>query len=153
MAFIQQAVLVDPSDEFKPYLPTLKIAIYDPAGNIIKNAEGPPGPQGEPGPPGADGGGGSTADIRGRVNADGTARGGSGFSVTHVATGHYVITFDTAFADPPAVLLTVADTAGGISVKHYQGYPTTTTEVHVNVYNADASANVDAAFDFQALEL
>lgn len=61
MSFIQQAVLVDPNDEFKPYLPTLKIALYD-KGEFVRNLEGPQGPvgpQGEVGPVGPEGPAGS----------------------------------------------------------------------------------------------
>lgn len=43
--------------------------------------------------------------ISGRVNADGTIAAGSGFTVAHPGTGTYTITFTSAFAAAPAVVV------------------------------------------------
>lgn len=70
MSFIQQAVLVDPNDEFKPYLPTLKIALYD-KGQFVRNLQGPKGDKGDKGDQGDPGpaGGGTAGDFQNLVAA------------------------------------------------------------------------------------
>lgn len=42
--------------------------------------------------------------VRGRVNADGTIAGGSGFTVVKDATGVYTVTFTSEFAAVPVVV-------------------------------------------------
>ena len=44
--------------------------------------------------------------IRGQVNYNGTIAAGSGFTVSHLGTGVYVVTFQTAFASPPVITST-----------------------------------------------
>lgn len=46
------------------------------------------------------------AAITGRVSAAGAQVAGSGFTVAHIATGHYQITFTAPFAAIPVVLVT-----------------------------------------------
>jgi len=41
--------------------------------------------------------------VRGVINFAGVIGGGSGFTVSHTATGHYTVTFDTPFVAVPAV--------------------------------------------------
>jgi hypothetical protein len=46
--------------------------------------------------------------IRGTISVEGNIVAGTGFQVSHAATGHYVITFDTPFTGPPSVTATSA---------------------------------------------
>jgi hypothetical protein len=52
--------------------------------------------------------------IRGVINSAGVTIVGSGFTVTHPATGQYTVTFNTPFPSAPAVT-TAADSGGGAS--------------------------------------
>lgn len=51
--------------------------------------------------------------LRGRVAADGSISGGTGFTVSHSATGIYTIFPDEAFSSAPSVTATVFNAAGG----------------------------------------
>ena len=44
--------------------------------------------------------------VRGSVNADGSIEAGSGFDVTHTATGLYYIDFNPAFNSFPTIVVT-----------------------------------------------
>lgn len=50
--------------------------------------------------------------IRGVVNPSGTIKEGQGFTVSRTGAGRYTLTFATAFADDPAVAVTVSDSVG-----------------------------------------
>lgn len=84
-----------------------KTKISPKAIRALKGARGPQGPpgaggvQGPPGPKGDTGAPGQNAlrQVAGRVAFDGSIHGGSGFAVTHPATGEYDITFTTDFTD------------------------------------------------------
>ena len=49
--------------------------------------------------------------LRGRGAANGTLEEGTGFTPSRIATGHYRITFTTAFVGTPAVTVTAVETA------------------------------------------
>lgn len=85
--------------------------------------------------------------LTGLVNADGTIAGGTGFTVNHSSTGTYAVTFTTAFAAAPTVLVTITEGPGSASV----GTPGLTNLVagSVTVNTVDrtgAAANMPFAF-------
>ena len=90
--------------------------------NGINGVTGPTGPQGITGPTGSGGGGGGGAtgptgptgpagsgggaSMKGVVNGDGTISSGTGYTVTHVATGEYNITFTSPLSSAPTLTVT-----------------------------------------------
>jgi hypothetical protein len=62
------------------------------------------------------GGGGSAPRIvAGRVSSAGAVLAGSGFTVSRTAYGRYVVTFSTAFDDPPVVVVSRGGGSGRIT--------------------------------------
>lgn len=49
--------------------------------------------------------------LRGRISSFGTLLDGAGFTSSKIATGHYLITFTTAFVGIPTVTVTVVEFA------------------------------------------
>lgn len=94
--------------------------------------------------------------VRGRVNADGTIAGGTGFSVATPGTGQRTVTFDTPFASTPAIVVTPLST-GGATDLHAQvlatGTPPTSSQFGVLLTTASGATFYNAAFDFVAVEL
>ncbi len=91
--------------------------------------------------------------IRGRINADGTTASGSGFTSAKTATGRYTITFTTAFAAAPVVVLTPHSTGGVSSLTALldAGNPPTTTVVKVQTFSGGGAAFADSVFEFIAM--
>jgi len=119
--------------------------IQGPAGP--QGPQGPQGPKGEKGDPGPAGPGRrSTAGI---VEADGTARHGTDFTVTRTGPGHYHVTFPPGtFADLFAVSVeALADTPQPHAVYPLNAYPDGSGHFSVQF------ANGDTMFMFTAVEI
>lgn len=87
----------------------------------------------------------SLAIIRGSVTSGGSITTGEGFTVSHPGTGSYTITFSTAFAAAPVVLVTQGNPTG-----FAQPASPTTTTVDINTYNA-ATSLTNSPFTFIAI--
>lgn len=82
--------------------------------------------------------------IRGTVNFDGTIIEGTGFSATQNATGDYTVTFDTAFSDPPSVVVSKVDpSTGGAEL---DGNPTASSFDVATTASGGGAANRDFCF-------
>lgn len=86
--------------------------------------------------------------VTGVVNAVGTVKRGTGFSVSKLGTGEYLITLDTAFAIAPVVVATVDDNTGSTSVAQVANV--NTTDFDVNVVDNVSGALADKSFHFIA---
>lgn len=74
------------------------------------------------------GGGGGQSFLTGRINANGTIAGGSGFTCVRNAVGDYTITFSSAYATTPTVVATGL-ASGGASLVELFAVSTTSFEV------------------------
>lgn len=85
--------------------------------------------------------------LWGRVNADGTINGGTGFSVNRAGTGVYEITILNAFTSPPAVTVSTAAVPNVSWVNAHASLPTT-SGFDVNIVATDGSMFYDSDFSF-----
>lgn len=85
----------------------------------------------------------SLAIIRGQVNSSGGAVAGEGFTTNLFATGQYLITFNTGFADDPSV---VAMCSTDLQVAHLSTLATTSVVIHVSTASTGALANAGFSF-------
>ena len=85
-----------------------------------------------------------SSPITGIVGSTGSITAGTGFSVSHT-TGLYVVTFTTAYAAAPVVLVSILNGAGTLSCK--VSVAPTTTGFTMNIYNASGT-NTDAPWNF-----
>lgn len=86
---------------------------------------GATGPMGPTGPAGGGGG----ASMKGVVNADGTIGSGTGYTVNHVSTGVYQITFSSTLSAAPILNITPEATASaGSSVPYLASNATSTAD-------------------------
>ncbi|GEM_PF-3329498 len=91
--------------------------------------------------------------IAGYVSKDGTLISGEGASVEKVSKGEYKVTFDTAFADLPAVVATLHNADKNLSVHAVITYEITTSYACIMTGNADsppAGVPDDSSFSFIA---
>lgn len=91
---------------------------------------------------------GSISRIAGQVGSGGTVAAGTGFSVTRINTGAYVVTFTTAFAATPMVI-----------VSGFNNSALTVDVISANANSCQISTTasstgtaVDAAFNFEATD-
>ena len=84
--------------------------------------------------------------VTGRVSAVDVPVSGSGYTVSHLGTGQYQITFTTPFVAAPLLFLT--SVAGATN---QFGFTTTTTQAEVAVFNTITGAGIDSVFDFLAI--
>jgi hypothetical protein len=85
--------------------------------------------------------------IRGRVQANGVAIGGEGFTSVPNSTGNYTVTWNTAFSDVPSVVATSLS-AGTYMVN---AAVTGSGSANVTCYDASTLAPVNLAFQFVAV--
>lgn len=83
----------------------------------------------------------ATTSITARVSGAGAILGGTGFTVTHVGTGHYRITYSTAFAAVPACLAICRNNAALIATLD------ASVAASCDVYTWDATVAVPVASD------
>lgn len=87
---------------------------------------------------------GSTVEIAGRVNGDGTTAVGVGFTIQRVATGNYTIRFDRG----RIIALTPTPSAAtfyiGTSATFNGG------QASITIFNSTTGASTDVAFSFKA---
>lgn len=93
-------------------------------------------------------GGETLRTIRGQVNADGTIRYGTGFTVSKLGTGQYEIDWVTRFAAPATVTGTIADLACG---EFAVGPSTFAGHVEVRTHTVGTGYVEDKAFTFIAI--
>ena len=87
--------------------------------------------------------------VRGIVGTTGNIIGGSGFTVTHDASGQYTVTFNTSFSGPPAVIATgVGD---GTSVAMAAPVTSISAIFLVSDLRPDAGSHADRTFHFIAI--
>lgn len=85
--------------------------------------------------------------ISGRVADGGTILAGTGFTVSHTnGTGLYTITFTTAFAAQPLIVLAVSPTGDGNSI----GYINASASSFTAQIDDKSGTAVDHNFDFWA---
>ncbi len=88
----------------------------------------------------------SLAIVRGKVAGNGTTISGEGFSVSHPATGQYNITFSSAFADLPAIVVTTTLVSSLGSLSDNINTPTTSTAT-IRIFATDGTpSNIDFSF-------
>lgn len=85
--------------------------------------------------------------IVGRVNADGTVAGGSGFTVTRNSAGDYTINFTVPFAAAPAVSATPIDS--GVTTYTWKLHTLAAGSARVKFAPTGGGA-LDVAFTFAA---
>jgi hypothetical protein len=95
--------------------------------------------------------------VRGIIGEDGTILEGTGFSVTSLGSGQYVVNFSTAFADVPTITAT-ADrnpfTPGGAGSQAAYAVMTdfvTTSSTEFIVRNVAGDSFQDRTFQFIAI--
>jgi hypothetical protein len=87
---------------------------------------------------------GSITPITGSVNASGGIVAGTGFTVSYLGAGSYLVIFATAFAAVPVVVATINRTAvAGRDI----GVNATTAGFYLTVQN-DAATGIDEPFNF-----
>jgi hypothetical protein len=85
--------------------------------------------------------------VRGAIYGDGSIAAGTGFTVNHLGTGDYVITYDAPFPADPIVMITPA--AGGVLASVAGGGTGAASEI----FSTDlALLAVDIDFLFVAVE-
>lgn len=89
--------------------------------------------------------------VRGAVSSSGTIVSGAGFSVVKNGTGDYTVTFDVAFADVPACLVTAGASSGFLSAKHHAATLPSSTAFRVLVFVTNTATATDGAFHFAAV--
>lgn len=70
--------------------------------------------------------------ITGRVNSDGTIAAGTGFSVAVIGTGHFRVTFTTAFASTPTIVCTISQQSGNSPVASHGSESAASFDVFTN---------------------
>ena len=85
--------------------------------------------------------------VRGYVSSSGVKLSGEGFTVNHVTTGEYTLTFTTPFADIPAV--TVTGIGSDVFANIFSG--ATISASTVTVVTGTVSSGSDQAFMFTAI--
>ena len=87
----------------------------------------------------------------GYVSAAGTVGSGLGFTVTKVGTGDYRLNFDPPFQTIAKVVPMQGQGSGVLAIfKQHITEGSTTSTFRLQVYNTDASANIDTDFWFIA---
>jgi hypothetical protein len=113
--------------------------------NGATGATGETGPQGDTGPPGTN----AATQVVGRVNFDGSINAGTGFTVTHPATGEYDIHFPlTTFSFPVNMQVTAVS---GLATP-YTALQQTGTELIAKVFMTFNNAAFDSNFQFLATQ-
>lgn len=85
--------------------------------------------------------------VRGRINTTSpTILKGTGFSVSRTGTGLVTVTFDVAFSDDPAILLTKGGGTAGMGTSN----SVSTTSFQAIITN-DAGVGADSTFNFLAI--
>lgn len=121
-------------------------------------AQGDPGLQGVKGDTGAQGPVGPDPQVngpratRGVINADGTIRSGSGFTVAKLGTGIYEITFTTPYSAPPVVDAFPGETSGSLMSKVRTAVPVTSSKATLNTFIANTGTSTDSVLGFIAME-
>lgn len=87
--------------------------------------------------------------LRGVISGGGTTLAGSGFTVSHTATGTYTVTYSTGFTGLPAVTANVESGSGAARLVTLQGTTTGAATILISVPNTGALA--DGAFHFIAI--
>lgn len=95
----------------------------------------------------------ATRIVRGDIAAAGTINFGSGFSVVKNGTGDYTVTFTTAFAAAPVVVLTLGPTGGGVAIKHNDAAGPTINNFRVQGFLTATGAASDLRFQFIAISV
>ncbi len=88
--------------------------------------------------------------IRGVVSPAGAIFTGSGFTVSHDGPGQYTLTFNTAFAGPPAVTLT-CDTGGVTAHFFAQTEGVHASSAGVRIKSTNTGSDIDGFFHFIAI--
>jgi hypothetical protein len=89
--------------------------------------------------------------IAGSINADGTIRDGTGFTVAKTGTGRYTINLLSSFSSMPAVVLTGFIGPGGPAGPNYAIVSRSTSSVDVQTHCV-GSGDCDLPFSFIATE-
>jgi hypothetical protein len=89
--------------------------------------------------------------LVGRVNANGTVGGGSGFSSSRSGTGNYTVTFASSFSSSPFVLATAVDSSDNDHIVTIRSISTGEFQVVTKDVEDPAAGNQDTAFNFIAL--
>jgi hypothetical protein len=86
-----------------------------------------------------------TFTLRGTINSDGTIKSGTGFTVVKNSTGNYTVTFSTAFAVQPVVLVTA------LSLNLINSIGSVTTSGFTSNFIARDGTLFDTAFNFATI--
>jgi hypothetical protein len=89
--------------------------------------------------------------VRGNVGADGSITAGSGFTVSHLMTGWYRVTFNSPFAGLPTVTAVVDNSTSGGKRAALISQVTTNSFLLVTFKTNDADTVPDEKFHFIAI--
>ena len=85
--------------------------------------------------------------VRGIIRPDGTTIDGTGFTVSHLGTGSYSITFSPAFADIPALIITPYTSNAPVTANCYGG----TGSGYASILTWAGSSQADTWWNFIAI--
>jgi len=98
----------------------------------------------------------NTKAHAGIINTNGSVIAGTGFTVTHNATGMYTIVFpNNTFKACPAVNVTPAGGNGGIPIANVYGYGCSNggATIVITINSIETSASQDNAFHFSTTDI